>query len=316
MDYFEEVIGQSSVKNRLNFLLNGFKRTNIVSHLLFSGAKGLGKSHVARLTAKNLHGIRKVEGKKKPMVEVNGTTLKSIKMLCEEVLMPHCIGNDEFTIFIDEVHEINSKVAGFLLSVLNPTSTNKNVVAYEGNEITIDFKKISFMMATTETHRIFEPLRDRLTEIALVDYTVEDLARIIKLNIGSFESEHEAILQTASFCKSNARSAAKMGKEVETYCAGQGILTYKNKDVLPLIHILDLYPLGLNRNEVNSLRYIAEEEQSSLKTLCSKSGLTAHAQQDIEKILLKFGLMTIDGKRSVTRKGKEYLKNIENWENK
>jgi len=136
------------------------------------------------------------------------------------------------------------------------------------------------------------------------------------LNVGKFDCDFDALINTASFCKSNARSASKMGKEIETYCFCQGVLTYKNKDVLPLIHILDLYPLGLNRNEVNVLRFISEEEESSLKSLCSKSGLTSQSQQDIEKPLLKFGLIQIDGRRSITYKGKEYLKNIENWENK
>lgn len=312
VNYFDGIIGQKPAVNRLNFIMEGYKRTNIVSHLLFCGSKGVGKTHFARKTAESMHKIRKCDGKTKPIVEVNGSSLKSIKSLAEMVLLPFC-QDREYTIFIDELHEIGGKVTAALLSILNPNSENRNTFNYEGMPIDIDFKRTSFMFATTELQKIFEPLRDRLTEISLSDYTVQDLAKIIAKNVTSVSCKEDATNELATFCKSNARSAAKMGREVETYCGALQKYNFLKEDVKPLVNILDLFPLGLNRIEVNILKDLNDMPESSLKILCAKSGLTPPAQQNVERMMLKFGLMEINGKRSLTTKGKEYLKNLETW---
>lgn len=309
--YFDDVIGQEPVKNRLNFILNGFKRTSVMSHLLFSGGKGVGKSHLARLTAKGLHTIRKQNGSKKPLIEVNGTTLQKVSSFVEQVLIPY--QDKEVTVFIDELHAISDKVAMFLLSVLNPNQNNRNLVSFDEMELDVDFRRMSFITATTETQMLFEPLRDRLTEIALVDYTTGDLSKIIARNVHDVTCEDGSLNELATFCKSNARSATKMGGEVETYCGAVDKKEFKVIDVKPLVKILDLFPLGLNRLEVGILQSIADGKENSLKMLCSKSGLTRMAQQDTEKMLLKFGLMRIDGKRVITKEGKNYLDKLNNW---
>jgi Holliday junction resolvasome RuvABC ATP-dependent DNA helicase subunit len=123
------------------------------------------------------------------------------------------------------------------------------------------------------------------------------------------------LLEIAKYCRGNARSAALMGGQqgVSNYCASLRKKDFKMADVSKLVEILDLFPLGFSRMEVEMLRAISKQRATSLTALAAKSGLSKPAQQDIEKCFLRYGFIEIEAGhgRSITSVGQQYLKTVE-----
>jgi DNA polymerase III gamma/tau subunit len=82
---FEHLIGQDSVKKKLNFYLQGYQKTNTVPFLNFVGAEGLGKTEFAREFSKNLINS---SGVRKPFYEINSSTIKSLGQFFEQIFLP------------------------------------------------------------------------------------------------------------------------------------------------------------------------------------------------------------------------------------
>ena len=68
--------------------------------------------------------------------------------------------------------------------------------------------KLSF--ATTETDKIFPPLKDRFTIVDFEPYNQEELAQIVQLCLPDIIfSDQKCLLKIASTIRNNARSAVK-----------------------------------------------------------------------------------------------------------
>ena len=106
------------------------------------------------------------------------------------------------------------------LTILNPNKDNKNTFDYEGYHFEIDFKRVSFIFATTEPQDVFHALVDRLERIDLEDYTYDDLAQILQLNIDKIKFEGDILSRLiAPTLRGNARAAAKMATHIKNYCS-------------------------------------------------------------------------------------------------
>ena len=85
-----------------------------------------------------------------------------------------------------------------------------------------NFKKQTFIFATTESDKIFPPLKDRLTTIDFEPYQSDELAEIVKLCSPNIIFEDDALEAVASTIRNNARSAVKRVKEINLYCGAKG----------------------------------------------------------------------------------------------
>lgn len=314
-NYFENIVGQDNVKKRLNFYLEAFQRGGVFPNLCFIAPKGMGKTEIARSTTKALKDLAKYRGEEKPKVEFNCAQIDNIDLFYNLIVDQHLTPRKHCTLFGDEIHCLETRVAADFLSILNPNKQNKNVVWHKDKLYEFDFKRVTFLFATTEQQKIFSPLRDRLVEIQLDDYSAENLGKIIRLNLKeSFSITEGAIEEIVKYCRGNGRDAAKLGgKEgISSYLEGMGKRKFEAQDVLKLVDILDLFPMGLQRLEINILNQIVKRKCVSLTSLSSKSGLTRSSQQNIEQQLLRCGLIEIDkqSKRIPTGLGIEYIKSI------
>ena len=107
--YFPEVIGQTSAKKKLSFLLDNYNRLKHVPNILFNAPKGSGKTLLAHKMGKNL---KKNYTKIKKTVQVG---VKELKMyLKNNKDINETNGDKYFRIFIDII------VGGlfFLMSIL------------------------------------------------------------------------------------------------------------------------------------------------------------------------------------------------------
>lgn len=341
---FAGVIGQVKPKNEVHFYLDGYQTTKVVPHLLIIAPKGQGKTKIARTTARGLYQYDaegkliwgyivtddagqqqwvtcgqhdKVEGhivkpKKKAFVEINCASLRKggLHAFVNNILMKNIIDKD-VTVFFDEASEIPLDIAMALLTILEINNTYRTRYVYEGYVCDVDFRRQSFIFATTESQKIFDALRDRLERVTLQEYSQEELQEIVKINLPDIQVEDKALADIATVLRGNARSAFKMSEKIKTYLSGRTMFTYVMWQNLKCI--LSINPLGLNAIEVQMLQALKERPNgTSLTRMSAKTGMSREQlRQDTELYLMKYDLMEITTTgRNITPKGIEYLRTL------
>lgn len=215
--YFPDLIGQDSVKRKLSFYLDAFHKTSQSPFLLMAGAKGLGKTEFAKAFAKNLHNQ---DGEKRTFLELNCSTIKNNEAFFEQIFLP-VIADNEVTILFDECHALPLDLTMAFLTIFNTEANSRKIFVWNDMNFEFNFKQQTFIFATTETDKIFPPLKDRLTNIDFEPYSEEELAEIVKLCAPEVDFDDECLKRVASTIRGNARSAVKRSKEVNLYCGSK-----------------------------------------------------------------------------------------------
>ena len=230
-NYFPDLVGQEIVKKKLSFYIEAFNTTSQAPFLLMAGAKGLGKTEFAKGFAKNLYNQ---DGDKRSFVEINCSTIKNNEQFFEQIFLP-LISDNEITILFDECHALPQDLTMAFLTIFNAESNSRKVFEWDGMSFVFNFKQQTFIFATTETDKIFPPLKDRFTIVDFEPYNQEELAQIVQLCLPDIIfSDQKCLLKIASTIRNNARSAVKRSKEIMLYCGknGSNIFTSKDFDIL------------------------------------------------------------------------------------
>lgn len=305
--YFKDLIGQDKIKRQLGFYIDAHKKTGVIPHILFVAPRGMGKTMFARGMGRNLLSS---EGKVKTFIEINASTIRNIKSLINQVLIPFVV-DKEVTLFFDECHSFQRDVTNALLTILNNTSNNKTTFSFEDYTLEFDFSLLSVVMATTEGNAIFPPLADRLTRIEFDEFNKNDLGHIVKENIAKngLKIEDDALLDVANILRSNARSAVKISTDIRNYLYKESKTTLTIQDWQELKNILNILPFGLSKMEKRILEILKENGETSLTSLSAKLNMTKESlQKDCELFLLRHNFMSIAQKgRIITKKGQDYL---------
>tara|TARA_Y100000310_G_scaffold93569_1_gene91052 strand:+ start:3808 stop:4773 length:966 start_codon:yes stop_codon:yes gene_type:complete len=309
---FPAIVGQAVAKRKLNFHLDNYEASSVIPHLLFIAPKGCGKTTLAKAAGQNL--IRAGAGKPKTFLEINCSTLKSVPQFVNQVVVPH-INRQDVTVLFDEASELPKSVTMMLLTVLNPNPQNRTTFSFEDYVMDFDFRRQSFMFATTEAHKMFHALIDRCDRIDLEEYTYGELAEIIRHNVAAIEldCDDDVLKEIAPVLRGNARAAQKMANNMKSYLQRIKGKKFNKKDWKALKHALGILPLGISRIELQILRALAEKKESSLTNLSAKTGLTVQCiRQDFELYIQKHNLMEITtGGRTLTSVGHKYLKDLD-----
>lgn len=326
---FKGLIGQTKAKRKLGFHLDNFDATNVLPHLLFIAPKGCGKTHIAKAVGRNLMSaepthrttitefgdrtVTEVPAGEAPkrFLEVNCSSIRSVPQLVDGLLMDKVL-NKEVTVLFDEASELPKDVSMFLLSVINPNENNFNVVQHQDLVLEFDFRRQSFIFATTEAHKLFHALVDRCDRIDLEEYSLDELGKIVRLNLDNLKLKCDLSIlkEISSILRGNARGAQKMANNMKNYLARAKKKKFDKGDWTKLKHALGIMPLGLNDIELQILRCLTQQKESSLTNVAAKVGLTVQCiRQDFEMYLQKQNLITIStGGRSLTSEGKKYIK--------
>jgi len=312
-DQFDGIIGQKGAKKKISFYLKGYNASKILPHIMFVAPKGCGKTMLAKATGRNLVSTED-STKPKTFLEINCSTIKNIKQFFNQIVIPH-VHQKEVTILLDECSELPRDVSMALLSILNPNSDNRNEFSFEDYTIDFDFRRHSFLFATTEAQQVFHALMDRCERIDLEEYSYSELGRILRLNLDKYEMtiEDSLLKEIAPILRGNARAAQKMGNSIRIYLEGEHKKHFDKKDWETLQDALSILPLGLSPIELQILRALGEKKDNSLTYLAAKTGLTkACVQRDFELYLQKHNLMEIStAGRNLTEKGHLYLKKLD-----
>jgi Holliday junction resolvasome RuvABC ATP-dependent DNA helicase subunit len=340
---FDGLIGQAKAKRRLGFYLKGFDATGICPHIMFIAPKGCGKTMMAKAMGKLLTSpeetkivadggklfkevevldengewtgeVEQVERKPQPkkFLEINCSTLKNVKQLVNQVLIPH-VQHKEATILFDECSELPRDITMALLTMLNPNPENKSSFAYDDYVLDFDFSRHTFMFATTEAQTVFHALMDRCERVDLEEYTYAELGKIVNLTLPSVKFDDGLLDDIATVLRGNARAAQKMANNMAIYLKSEKRKNFTHDDWKKIQYELGIAPFGLSPIEIVVLRELDKVKDCSLTHLAAKTGLTrACIQKDFEMYLQKMDLMQITtAGRAITKEGKDYLDKLE-----
>lgn len=173
-----EVIGQQSVKQRLEILLKAAKKLGEpLSHMIFDGPPGLGKTTFATVLPNEL-----------------GTTIQMTSgpaLTNPKDLLPFLTNAAEGSIlFIDEIHRMPRVVEEFIYPAMEDFRID--IVLGEGinaRTLSMPLKRFTLIGATTRSGMLSGPMRDRFKIHEHLDYyTVEELAQIVTINAAKLKT--------------------------------------------------------------------------------------------------------------------------------
>ena len=292
IDLFPNVVGQYPAKRKFEFYIKAFERTGVVPNMMLTAPKGAGKTMLARAFARNLILPDTMQPKK--YIELNCATIKNLRQFVEMIMIPYMQNNDA-TFLFDECHMLPKDVTMALLTITNPNKNNFNTFSYEGSDIDIDFRKLTFLFATTEPQEVFHALIDRMERIDLDDYSYDELGQILLLNTDRIKFSGDIVSRyIAPALRGNGRAAQKMATNIKSYVAANNTKTFKLSDWKELCRILDIMPHGLNKIELRYLRTLHREGTVRLYNLAAKLQMTRSAiQSDAEIYLQKLNFIEV-----------------------
>jgi Holliday junction resolvasome RuvABC ATP-dependent DNA helicase subunit len=302
---FDKLVGQDSVKKKLGFYLEAYNSTSIVPFLNFVGAKGLGKTEFAREFGRN---VLNAEGNKRTFVEINSSTVKGVNQFFEQIYLPFIL-DKEVTIFFDEAHALPKELIMVFLSIFNTESGHEKTIIHKETAYVFDFKKHSFLFATTESDKIFAPFKDRLITVDFDNYSQGDLSQIFLNNLVNITFANDALDYISSTFRGNARNCVQRVKDIQFYSKSRNINHFSMVEVKDLCDTLSILPEGCSQIEWRILNILRKEGRQSLQSLSARTGLSRNSiQKDHENYLLSKGYIEIDGQRLITAKGCALLK--------
>lgn len=310
---FGDIVGQQSVKQKLQFYIEGFRQTSMIPHLMFIAERGCGKTCFATEVAKQLT----IDGVPKKAKAINCSTLKSVTQFAEQILLPIVHGND-CTLLFDEASEIPKDVTMALLTMLNPNSDNRNTFCYDDYTFEIDFRKHSFMFATTEPQKIFHALMSRCTRIDFEPYEHDMLMTIVEKNVSrnsKITFDDDVRKEIPMVLRGNPREAQKLASDIITFCGKNKSKVFTVKDWETLKKRIGINPLGLNATEIKVLKMLFNSGNVGVRLtdIAAATGFTPSAiQRDAELFLLRTNLVCVRGGRKLTKQGQEYVKEFVN----
>jgi Holliday junction resolvasome RuvABC ATP-dependent DNA helicase subunit len=298
---FDSLIGQDHIKKQLQFYAESHKATGVSPFLMFNGAKGLGKTEFAKQYAKQL---------KKPLLELNCSTIKNNAQFFEQIFMPVIMDN-EVTILFDEAHALPKDLVMAFLTVFNVESAKSKRFEWRENTFEFNFEKQTYIFATTELDKLFPPFKDRLTVIDFKPYKAKELGSILEGRLDWVNFQDNIVDDISRTLRGNARSAVKRSKEIEMYCESNNVSEFNLSDWNELCGLVNIKEFGLTNSEIEVLSILKQRGECTLNMLSAATGLTTTSlQRDVEVHLLRLGFMKIDKTRQITALGIKALDKI------
>jgi Holliday junction DNA helicase RuvB len=197
--WLREVIGQKAVVDRLRVLLNSCRKLKEpLSHILFDGPPGLGKTTFAYVLPNEL-----------------GTSIQMTSgpaLTNPKDLMPFLTNATEGSVlFIDEIHRMPRVVEEFIYPAMEDFRID--IVLGEGinaRTLSIPLKHFTLIGATTRSGMLSSPMRDRFKMHEHLEfYSVAELAEILRINAVKLQTEltPDAALELAKRSRGTPRIA-------------------------------------------------------------------------------------------------------------
>src|SRR5918911_823572 len=211
--FLREVIGQRAVVQRLGIVLNSCRKLKEpLSHILFDGPPGLGKTTFATVLPNELGTAIQM---------TSGPALTNPKDM-----LPFLTNAEEGSVlFIDEIHRMPRVVEEFIYPAMEDFRVD--IVLGEGvnaRTIALRLKRFTLIGATTRSGMLSSPMRDRFRMHEHLEfYSVEELATIIQVNAHKLQTPitEEAAVELATRSRGTPRVANSRLHWVRSYATSE-----------------------------------------------------------------------------------------------
>lgn len=279
---FDNIIGQSSVIDRLKIIIHGCKQSDgVLPHILIDGPPGLGKTTIIGALSKEL--------------DVNLYTLNAANIRSVKNLLPYLMGIAPRSIlFIDEVHRLPKIVEEFLYPVMEDFAINITVKGDDDKDRpeTIDLPQFTVAGATTSGGSLSQPFYDRfIIKEHLAYYTDIELAKLARLNarkLGLMIDE-DHLLEIAKRSKGTPRI---LNARLMWYKNYTSFYSNKQIDINEVFENQGIDHMGLDaydRLYIDALKK-AKGQPLGLKSVSAMTGIAIETiENSIEPFLVRMG---------------------------
>ena len=300
----DEFIGQAQVVERLKETIKAAQKRGerYIGNTLLFGNRGLGKSTLMRLIAKEL-------GVECHIIDAANVTQETFQLFLRNIAN----GPQPTVIGVDEIHALKGNSQTMLLTLLNDRVlryVDKNGIPYE---IPVEF---TFIGATTDPDKILGTIKDRCSNLTfyLTDYTHDELKLIFasKFSAYGLKAADDVIESCIARCRSSIR-------EVEAFVKGMSDKAINNDlSEIPLALAEEYFAQrgldesGLSEKDREILNTLNTEENDgflSAETLAARVRLSAGVYtSEYEPYLLKIGYIGKTSRgRYLTEQGKQFV---------
>lgn len=309
-EHLSEFIGQEKYVKRIMNEIQAAKKQGLkhIDYILLFGNRGLGKSTLMKLTAKEM-------GVQFELIDASrfGNDAKAQKNL-QKFWKRISRENIPVVIAFDELHALSNSIQTSLLTILQ----DREFTYMDDNGVnhTLPLPEFTFIGATTDAQDVLPTIKDRCNNLTfyLEDYSREDLSKIFLNKFASqdMQVDAEVLKICIDRCRSSIREVNAFVKGLRTKAVILDSKIITTEMALEYFKDIDRDPIGLNSKEIEILNQLLNEPTGKLSkdTIAERVHLDVKVYaKEFEPYLVKIGFLNIaSGGRMLTQEAINYLK--------